>query len=346
MTTPLPPTDPPTTDDQLPGEAELAALYRQLPQREPGPVLDAAVLKAAAQALDGSNKPDAVERHPSLPERGAWAQSKHPPRREIRSTGPQAGTRRRVPRWVMALGSAASLVLVAGVAWHMRGMPLADKPAPAERAAPAQPQASEDTTIAAKKLDAPAAPPEAAKPVPLRAMAAPVTVDKADAPPAMTGRQLGNMTPAAPLPPGMKVRSGTAPFILTERPTTAADVAQRKATREAVIQRHAASVAKQSATSNVTMTALTASSLLESPAAPSAPPAASASPAPLAEVAPNDDSDMVVNLADTPEQELAKIQQLVQQQRTIAAKQRLQVFHRAHRQWKLPADLRSLLQEP
>ena len=36
MTTPLPPTDPSSGDDKLPGEAELAALYRQLPENVPG----------------------------------------------------------------------------------------------------------------------------------------------------------------------------------------------------------------------------------------------------------------------------------------------------------------------
>jgi len=47
MTTPLPPQEP----EKLPGETELAALYRKLPQAEPGPALDQAVLRAAAQAL-------------------------------------------------------------------------------------------------------------------------------------------------------------------------------------------------------------------------------------------------------------------------------------------------------
>ena len=48
MTTPLPPNDPPSADEPLPGEAELAALYRELPRSEPSSALDAAVLRAAA----------------------------------------------------------------------------------------------------------------------------------------------------------------------------------------------------------------------------------------------------------------------------------------------------------
>ena len=105
MTTPLPPQEP----EKLPGEAELAALYRKLPQAEPGPALDEAVLRAAAQALADEG------RH-----------------------APAAATVRRRPRWPIAWGSAAALVLAAGLAWHMREMP--------EAAAPATPGASADAT--------------------------------------------------------------------------------------------------------------------------------------------------------------------------------------------------------
>lgn len=339
MTTPLPPTDPPVTDDQLPGEAELSALYRQLPQSEPGPALDAAVLQAAAQALNSN--PLAIERRQRPRERGDWVHPKHAPLRDIGSIGMATGSRRRVPSWVLALGSAASLVLVAGLAWHMRGIPAADKSAAAERAAPVPPLVAGDTAITNHKSDAPAAPPAAAKPAPLRAVAAPASIDKTAEPAATVPRgQMGNMTAPAPLPPGMKVRSGTAPFALAERQATSADAAQRRATREAVIQKRAASAAKQAATSNALLTGLTATSLQEAAAAPPAP------PAPPAASARNDDSSTLANPADTPAQELAKIQQLVQQQRNTEARQRLQVFHQAHPQWKLPDDLRLLLQEP
>jgi Meckel syndrome type 1 protein len=105
MTTPLPPQEP----EKLPGEAELAALYHKLPQAEPGPALDQAVLRAAAQALadEGRQAPAAAPVH-------------------------------RRPRWPIAWGSAAALVLAAGLAWHMREMP--------EAAAPATQGASADAT--------------------------------------------------------------------------------------------------------------------------------------------------------------------------------------------------------
>lgn len=95
MTTPLPPQPP--HDDDLPGEAELKALYGRLPQHEPGPALDAAVLRAAAQAVE----PPAPRRH---------------------------------ARWPVALGTAATLVLAAGLVWQMRKLPAE---APVTSSAPA-----------------------------------------------------------------------------------------------------------------------------------------------------------------------------------------------------------------
>ena len=77
------PNTPPPSDDDLPDEQALAALYARLPRAEPDPALDAIVLAAAARAT--------------------------PPRRR--------------PRWPVALGSAAVLVLAAGVAWQLRDTP-------------------------------------------------------------------------------------------------------------------------------------------------------------------------------------------------------------------------------
>lgn len=122
MTTPLPPHDP----EKLPGEAELVALYRKLPQAGPGPALDQAVLRAAAQALADKG-------------------------RQAPSTAPA----RRRPRWPIALGSTAALVLAAGLAWHMREMP--------EAAAPAAQGAGADAT---SKAAAPPAPVAGTEPLP------------------------------------------------------------------------------------------------------------------------------------------------------------------------------------
>lgn len=74
------PNKPPTNDDDLPDERELAALYARLPKSEPDSALDAAVLAQATRGLPV----------------------------------------RRRPRWPVALGSAAVLVLAVGVAWQVR----------------------------------------------------------------------------------------------------------------------------------------------------------------------------------------------------------------------------------
>ncbi|QDE39264.1 hypothetical protein FIV34_08660 [Luteibacter pinisoli] len=81
------PNTPPPHDDDLPDERELAALYARLPKAEPDAALDAAVLAAA-----------------------------------LRVTPPV----RRRPRWPVALGSAAVLVLAVGVGLHLRDTPIHD----------------------------------------------------------------------------------------------------------------------------------------------------------------------------------------------------------------------------
>ncbi|MGN2246058.1 hypothetical protein ACFWZ3_05120 [Frateuria sp. GZRR35] len=134
MNTPLPPQEP----EKLPGEVELAALYRKLPQAEPGPALDQAVLRAAAKALA-----DDAER----------ATATHAVRR---------------PRWPVALGSAAALVLVAGLAWHMRELPEATAPA-AQAPADMAERSAQAPTAPAVPPPPPAPPaPAMAEPAPAR----------------------------------------------------------------------------------------------------------------------------------------------------------------------------------
>ena len=171
MTTPLPPDDPLVPDDTLPGEAELAALYRQLPRREPGPALDAAVLRAAADALGAGERPPRVERRQAPRESGDWVHPR-PLSAVTARTIPVldgAARRRGVPHWVVALGSAASLLLVAGLAWHMRTIPTVS--APAEPA----PQTQKAAFAADASADAaPAAAPTFSAPAALRLSRAPV----------------------------------------------------------------------------------------------------------------------------------------------------------------------------
>ncbi|MBB6243193.1 hypothetical protein [Rhodanobacter sp. MP1X3] len=120
MTTHLPPQDPMEPDDALPGEAELSALYRQLLRNEPGPALDAAVRLAAAAAIASETQQSEQRLHAE-----ASAATYAAPKNASDVVTPigAARPRKAAPRWLIGLATAATLVLVAGVAWHMREMP-------------------------------------------------------------------------------------------------------------------------------------------------------------------------------------------------------------------------------
>ncbi len=150
MTTPLPPQDPHSPDGMLPGEAELATLYRQLPRSEPGPTLDATVLRAAAQALetDRAQAGVPVERRKSPRERGDWV---HP---KPLTASPAEPARKSRSRWLVGLGSAAALMLAAGLGWHLHGLPpTGSAPVTSGSAAPVQ---AEATTAASNAPTSPA----------------------------------------------------------------------------------------------------------------------------------------------------------------------------------------------
>ncbi|MGE7137026.1 hypothetical protein ACQKIE_05285 [Luteibacter sp. NPDC031894] len=117
-----PNTPPPSDDDDLPDERELAALYARLPKEEPGSALDAAIVARAAQAVPA----------------------------------------RRHRRWPAALASAAVLVLAVGLAWQLRDMrpktataPAAVQeriPAPVPVPAPAPAPAAVDMPLVAPRV--------------------------------------------------------------------------------------------------------------------------------------------------------------------------------------------------
>jgi hypothetical protein len=328
MTTPLPPIDPSATDDKLPGEAELAALYRQLPQNEPGPALDAAVLQAAARALDEGDESQ-TERRTGPRESGDWVHPKSRSATSSRAT-PSIGSgshsrRRHVPHWLVALGSAASLVLVAGLAWHMRALPTSDTETAAATDAAGAMQAS-----------APATPPDAPETSQARQSALTRSAETQDLAPMPTKKRANHLPPAAL--PGLKpIAHGApapaaAPYKLSDKPLTHDDAATMDATRRAVLEKRAASAPKQAAA--------------EFTAAPSPPPAMEVSlsappPSPASK-----DNSTAAHPDDTPAQELAKIELLVQQHHEAEARRRLQAFRAAHPQWDLPENLRRLSGEP
>ncbi|MET3650849.1 hypothetical protein [Dyella japonica] len=72
--------------DELPGDDELKALYRSLPRKEPSPALDAAIKRAAADAV-------------------------------------RAQQQRKVMRWPVAVASVAVIVVAGGLGWRMMQQP-------------------------------------------------------------------------------------------------------------------------------------------------------------------------------------------------------------------------------
>lgn len=115
-----PHTPPPTDEDLAREERELAALYRRLPKAEPDAALDARVLAEADRAI-------------------------------------ARPARRRSPPWLIGLGSAAALVLVAGIIWRMQPTLLESNLPPMTPDAPAaESKPSEPTARAPAKVSVPA----------------------------------------------------------------------------------------------------------------------------------------------------------------------------------------------
>lgn len=190
MTIPQPPHDPDTADERLPGEAELAALYRQLPASEPPPALDAAVLRAAAQAL----APDAA---------ATATQTGH--RQPAVATLP---TRTGKPRshWLIGLGSAAALVLAAGLAWRLHPSLQIDAPAPSAPVTDTVPAQTEKEMMAADVATPPPVPASAPMEPSPRLHAA--RAEPSRVPDAIARRTMANRKTAAFAP---RTQAATAP---------------------------------------------------------------------------------------------------------------------------------------
>ena len=318
MTTPLPPNDPPSADEPLPGEAELAALYRELPRSEPSPALDAAVLRAAAAALAPSGDPTVTERRKGPREPGDWVHPKPVSAVTAKAIPSIDGTsrRRRAPPWLITLGSAASLVLVAGLAWQLResSLPPSAPVAAREATAPTvSDMARQEATAPLAGTVAPAAPPAprlADQRAALQASAAKkMKQDSA----VQSARRATAAKPMAAPPPLAEV--APAPQGQYAPPPPPAPPAPPAPSQEASANAAASGTLDQA----------------DQAAASSA--AAS-------------DQATVARPGDTPAQELDKIRQLFAQGQHDEALQRLRAFRQAHPQWPLPAELQAQLQEP
>ena len=286
MTTPLPPDH--AHDDDLPGEAELKALYSRLPSSEPGPALDAAIRQAAAQAV-----------------------------REV--TAP-ARTRRR-PRWLIALGTAATVVLAAGLAWRMREMPTPQvtSPAPAKVSAAADAAGRGDAGVAANSGDAQR-----------RALMAPT----------MKAVVTGKTRPATErtMPTARVAPARQAMKLQAPQPTTSLGRPDRIAPVPASPPATMLRMETRMPTADVPQASSRAAPVAPvAPAqpAPPAPPVAMelAAPAPTPAVVP---APAVV----APAVELDAIRALYARGEIREADKRLQAFHRTHPDWPLPDDLK------
>lgn len=335
MTTSLPPIDPPAPDDNLPGEAELTALYRQLPKSEPSPALDAAVLRAAEQALTRGENPLAVERRRrSQRERGDWVRPKDVPLRDIDSIGlAPRPSRRRPPSWLLALGSAASLVLVAGVAWHMRsqstGITAASTANTASTASMSEPAVAMPTEASATSRQVEA--------VANAAGAKPPTFPRLATPPTKLAKPTMVARKAVPAAPDTRVRPASGrPLAQSHKPSPERDEAGNQPATTA----DRAAVAMPPPPPPVAE--VSAPSTFAAPAPPLETLSAPVSTTPTRAEAPSD-----AQKATTAQlRELDGIRKLFADHRDEEAQRRLENFHRSYPRWELPEDLRAHLGKP
>ena len=310
MNTQLPPDNDNDLPDKgsLPGEDELGALYRKLPRKEPGPALDAAVLRAAAQAIR-ADQPAAA--------------SAHAPKR---------------PRWPIALGSAAVLVLAAGLGWRMRDMPASTPPVQAG-------------AVTVQETAKPAAPAVAAAPAATDRVQGYVA-DAASPPPAQAPERMASAK-ARQAEAAMAKRAAPAASIALNAPlqepsaNTAAPAAAPVAADQAAaaeLRSFAPKQAERLIGGHPAEMPRTEAQSIEPPA--TAGQAVEAAPGMLATPAPPPAAGTARNPHDTPAQELDKIRQLLAAHRRDEARQRLADFHRDRPDYPLPDDLRAQLLTP
>jgi hypothetical protein len=371
MTTQLPPQGPPEPDEKLPGEAELAALYRQLPQSEPSPALDAAVLRAAAQALAPDEESPAVlrERGNAASKRGDWAHPKSHTSLPVTSPSAGGGSRRR-PRWPIALSSAATLVLAAGLVWHMREWPPATStPTAMDSAAPAQattaaslPRAAAPAIAMKSTEPMPSPPMEPPKQPPPEMMVAPLRMptanslrktaanqfaERASSKVQVSGglRQYAPASVAAPAAPPAALQE-TANDSAADKSSVAEAAREMPATMAAAPAPAAPPADETSVPQVASNSAANAAKPAPDEAAPLAPRLRAKMPVAPTPFKAAADMDTTSYASDTPAQELNKIRQLFALGHDDEARQRLTAFHLAHPRWDLPLDLQSKLRKP
>lgn len=341
MNTTLPPQGPHEPDDELPEEAGLAALYRKLPQNEPSPALDAAILHAAAQAISAPSDTTRLphgERRKTAREPGDWVRPK--PVTEIASTRqPRPSTASRAPRHrtLVALGSAASLVLVAGLAWHMRDMP-------SQESAPAAARDALDSPARGVPVAAvPATPPGVAAKA---SMSQEMSKDRAATGNAATD-VAANAAPAAPAKPvaqpAMAMREQK-PVVVAVTATPIVEPAAQPILRKSEADK---AVPPPPAPPAPALEEVSSAPAMPAPPAPPAPPSpAEPQFAPRITGGLMTDESQAQDASPAQVRELAAIRKLFAEHHNEEAQRRLEAFHRLHPQWQLSPDLQARLRKP
>lgn len=286
------PRDPDHDLERLLGDdhGEFGALYRRLARSEPPRRLDRAVLGEAARAVRGR----APRRH----------------------------------RWLVGFGSAAGIVLAAGIAWRV-GQEASMQPsaitAPSPAAVevvPVQPisgrsqQPAEPAAIAEESVATPAA-------APAGAAARSAGADASRRITKKVAQPKREPAPALPPPPPLEAEADAAPpvpapFPSTQAAPSSADVASPRGEHAREAQAAKAAVAGER----------------EAPERLRA----RAAPAPSASVELRRDQQLA------PETWLANVRELLRQGRRQQAAESLRLFHRTHPRHAVPEDLRSLLE--
>lgn len=274
------------------GGGEIGDLYRRLPRYEPPRRLDRAVLNEAARAVHSGK----------------------PPRRQ---------------RWIVGVGSAAGLVLAAGLAWRIGHEPMSQNDAVAPTAAPRVVPVEPIDESARSKHEAPARneaqPLEKASPQAVEQRAAGAVSDRSDQAKAVRKERAQSkpMPPpkAEPPPPAPAASPPPTAFPASERDlgqSKDAEKTQGSSAATAAQAPGADAAEKRAATTNVRGRA--------SPTLPSS------------------SVELQRDMQLAPPDWLAHIRDLMQQGRRQQATESLRLFVRTHPERRVPDDLRELLE--
>lgn len=270
------------------GGGEIGDLYRRLPRHEPPRRLDRAVLNEAARAVHSGK----------------------PPRRQ---------------RWIVGIGSAAGLVLAAGLAWRIGHEPVNTNDAVAPTAAP--------QVVPVKPIDASA---RARHDEPVRqqatqsAAAAPPPAEQRAADAVSSDRQKAARKQRAEAKPAPTPMQAEAP-----PPPAAAPPPQPFSANEQALD--TSSDAEKSELSNAGAAANSAGGLKTQPVTSTNMRRASPTP-------PSSSVELQRDMQLAPNEWLAHIRDLMQQDRRQQATESLRLFVQMHPGQRVPADLRELLE--